>query len=72
MASIHEPSTRARVLRAFEAMPKAAGHRAMVVTRRGEERISEGGRTIDVVPARRWLLGLVDRAAVCKTGRRRR
>lgn len=69
---LDEPSTRGRELRAFEAMPKGAGHRAIVVTRHGEERLTEGGRTIEVVPAWRWLLGLAEPRAVRKAARRRR
>jgi hypothetical protein len=68
-ASLCDANTRARELRAFESMPVDRLHRALLVTRLQSDRVTHAGRTIDVVPAWRWLLGLTDPAPSGPGGR---
>lgn len=56
-SSIADASTRERELRAFESMPMKGGHRGLVITRTEQSRVTHAGRTIDIVPAWKWLLG---------------
>lgn len=68
-ASLADATTRERVLRAFESMPVSKLHRAILVTRLEAARVTHARRTIEVVPAWRWLLGLADPAAPGPGGR---
>lgn len=62
--SLSDPPARKREVQALvEAMAELDLKKATIVTRSEEERLAAGGRTIDVVPAWRFLLGLPDFSA---------